>query len=162
MWKCILITAKAMGVVFSLFDVTSAWEVPLGIQQYVQCILQGLSSSVLLCVPLIFADSGFFLALEMEIVYILHSSCIWLQRYFWNSSWFVLLCNGVNIRFSDDHWLNWGMQHHSFFWCRMYKFTNNTYFWRHQAVTQSILGTTAIVHNECILYAININIHSKL
>jgi len=51
-----LITAKATGLIFSLFDVTSAREVPFGISQYVQCILQRLTS-VLFCVPLIFVDS---------------------------------------------------------------------------------------------------------
>ena len=50
------IMAKAMGLIFSLFDVALAQEVPFGIPQYVQCILHGLTS-VLLCVPLIFADS---------------------------------------------------------------------------------------------------------
>ena len=44
-----LITAKATGLIFSLFDVNSAREVPFGIPQYVQCIIQGLIS-VLLCV----------------------------------------------------------------------------------------------------------------
>jgi len=51
-----LIMAKAMGLIFLLFDVASARKVPFGIPQYVQCILQGLTS-VLLCVPFIFADS---------------------------------------------------------------------------------------------------------
>ena len=51
-----LITAKAAGLIFSLFDVTLAREVPFNIPQYVQCILHGLTS-VLLCVPFIFADS---------------------------------------------------------------------------------------------------------
>ena len=46
------ITAKATGVIFSLFDVASAREVPFGILQYVQCILHELTS-VLLCVPLL-------------------------------------------------------------------------------------------------------------
>jgi len=48
------ITAKAMGLIFSLFDVASARDVPFGTLQYVQCILQGFTS-VLLCVPFIFA-----------------------------------------------------------------------------------------------------------
>ena len=39
-----------------LFDIASAREVPFGILQYVQCILCGLTS-VLLCVPFIFANS---------------------------------------------------------------------------------------------------------
>jgi len=42
-----------MGLIFSLFDVVSAQEVPFGIPQ---CILQGLTS-VLLCVPFIFGNS---------------------------------------------------------------------------------------------------------
>ena len=54
--KCNLIMAKAMGLIFSLFDVVSAQEVPFGIPQYVQYILHGLTS-VLLCVPFIFVDS---------------------------------------------------------------------------------------------------------
>jgi len=48
--------AKAIGMIFSLFDVASAREVPFGIPQYVYCILQGLTS-VLLCVPFVFADN---------------------------------------------------------------------------------------------------------
>ena len=51
-----LIMAKATDLIFSLFDVTSAGHVPFGILQYLQCILHGLTS-VLLCVPFIFADS---------------------------------------------------------------------------------------------------------
>jgi len=50
------ITAKAMGLIFSLSDVTSAREVPFGIPQYVQCILQRLTS-VRLCVSFNLADS---------------------------------------------------------------------------------------------------------
>ena len=51
-----LIMAKAMGLIFSLFDVASGRDVPFGIPQYVQCIFHGFTS-VLLCVPFIFADS---------------------------------------------------------------------------------------------------------
>ena len=51
-----LITAKATGLIFSLFDITSAGHMPYGIPQYVQCILHGLTS-VLLCVPFMYADS---------------------------------------------------------------------------------------------------------
>ena len=50
------IMAKAMGLIFSLFDVASARQVPFGIPQYVQCILHGLTS-VLFCVSFIIADS---------------------------------------------------------------------------------------------------------
>jgi len=46
--------AKAMGLNFSLFDVTQAQEVPFGIPLYTQCILHGLTSA-LICVPIIFA-----------------------------------------------------------------------------------------------------------
>ena len=46
------ITAKATGLIFSLFNVSSARQVPFCIPQYVQCILHGLTS-VLLCVPFI-------------------------------------------------------------------------------------------------------------
>jgi len=49
-----LITAKAMGLIFLLFNVTLSLDVPFGIPQYVQYILHGLTS-VLLCVPFIFA-----------------------------------------------------------------------------------------------------------
>ena len=48
------IMVKAIGLIFSLFDIISAREVPLGILQYVQCILHGLTG-VLFCVPFIFA-----------------------------------------------------------------------------------------------------------
>ena len=45
-----------IGLIFSLFDVASASQVPLGILKYAQCILHGINS-VLLSVPFIFADS---------------------------------------------------------------------------------------------------------
>ena len=48
--------AKATGMIFSLFDIASAQEMPFNIPQYVQCILHGLTS-VLLCVLFIFANS---------------------------------------------------------------------------------------------------------
>ena len=54
--KCNSITAKATCLIFSLFDIALAQQVPFGIPLYVQCILHGLTS-VLLCVPFIFADS---------------------------------------------------------------------------------------------------------
>ena len=50
------ITAKATDLIFSLFNVASAREVPFGFPQYIQYILHGLAS-VLLFVPFIFADS---------------------------------------------------------------------------------------------------------
>ena len=51
-----LITGKGTGLIFSMFNVASVQEVPFDILQYVQCILHGLTS-VLLCVPFIFADN---------------------------------------------------------------------------------------------------------
>jgi len=45
--------AKATGLIFSLFDITSAQEVPFAILLYIQCILHGLTKA-LLCVPFIF------------------------------------------------------------------------------------------------------------
>jgi len=45
-----------MSLIFSLFDIASAQDVPFGMLQYVQCILYGLIN-VLLYVPFIFADS---------------------------------------------------------------------------------------------------------
>ena len=50
------ITANVMSLIFPLFEVALAREVPFDIPQYVQCILHRLTS-VLLCVPFIFADS---------------------------------------------------------------------------------------------------------
>ena len=35
------IMAKATGLIFSRFNITSAQEVPFGIPQYIQCILHG-------------------------------------------------------------------------------------------------------------------------
>ena len=78
--KCNSITAKATGLILSLFDIVLAQEVPFGILQYIQCILHGLSS-VLFCVPFILADSERcrfggstrWLPFEMEIVCIFHS-----------------------------------------------------------------------------------------
>ena len=40
------IMAKAMGLIFSLFYVASAQQVPFGIPQYMQCILHGLTGPV--------------------------------------------------------------------------------------------------------------------
>jgi len=47
-----------MGLIFSLFDITLAQEMPFGILQYIQYIFHGLTSVLeLLCVPFISADS---------------------------------------------------------------------------------------------------------
>jgi len=66
--------AKAMGLIFLLFNVTSAQEVPFGIPQYIQCIVQGLTR-VLICVPsslltvysvnLVVVCDGFFYVMEI-------------------------------------------------------------------------------------------------
>ena len=50
------IAAKATGLIFSLFNVTSAQEVLLGLLQYIQCIVHGLTGVL----PFIFADSKKF------------------------------------------------------------------------------------------------------
>ena len=50
------IMAKAMGLIFSLFNVALSQDVPFGTPQYVQCTHHGLTF-VLLCVPFLFADS---------------------------------------------------------------------------------------------------------
>jgi len=45
---------KAMGLIFLLFDIASALEIPFAIPLYTQCILHELTSA-LLCVLFIFA-----------------------------------------------------------------------------------------------------------
>ena len=67
--------AKAMGLMFSLFNVASARHVPFGIPLYVQCILHGLTS-VLLCVPFIFAGSERLLTakgIDLAVAHSLHN-----------------------------------------------------------------------------------------
>ena len=62
--KCNSITAKAIGLIFSLFNVALAREVPFGIPQYIQCILHGLlpmSSFVVKSVDLAVAHDDFSL-----------------------------------------------------------------------------------------------------
>jgi len=63
------IMAKAAGLIFSLFDVTSAREVPIGIPQYMHSILQDLPVSSFVfhsslptvkTVNLVVARDGFF------------------------------------------------------------------------------------------------------
>ena len=63
------IMAKVTGLMFSLFDVALAREVPFGIPQYIQCILHGLTS-VLLYVPFILLTAK---SVETEIIRIFHS-----------------------------------------------------------------------------------------
>jgi len=45
--------AKAMDLIFLLFEIASTREVPFAIPLYIQCVLHGLSTA-LLCVPFIF------------------------------------------------------------------------------------------------------------
>jgi len=68
--------AKATGLIFSFFNVTSAREVLLAIPLYMQCILHGLTAA-LLCVRFIFvhqekcpaiARDGFHLLLKSFVV----------------------------------------------------------------------------------------------
>jgi len=70
--------AKATGLIFSPFDITLAQEVPFGIPQYTQGILNGLTS-VLLCVPhsslltaksVDFVVGTWWLPFTMEIIHI--------------------------------------------------------------------------------------------
>jgi len=49
--------AKATGLIFLLFNIASAREVPFTMPLYIQCILYGLTRA-LLCVPFIFAHHG--------------------------------------------------------------------------------------------------------
>jgi len=111
------ITAKATGLIFSLFDVTSSREVPFGTPQHVQCILQRLSS-VLLCIPFIFADSEkrwfggctWWLPLhnEKSSVFFIVATFITevLFEHFLKHSW---QRRAMDTSVSDD---NWGARHH--------------------------------------------------
>ena len=86
------------GLIFSVFNVASVQEVPFGIPQYIQCILQGLTS-ILLCVPFIFAESEKCDLVARRDVFLVKLSVFFivatlvLYRYFSDSSWFMLLCN---------------------------------------------------------------------
>jgi len=50
--KCNSITAKPMGLIFLLFDITSSLDVPFEALMFIKCTLYGLTSA-LLCVPFI-------------------------------------------------------------------------------------------------------------
>ena len=52
-----------MGLSFSLFNITSAQEMPFGMPQFVQCILQRLSS-VLLCTSFLLTVTSINLVVE--------------------------------------------------------------------------------------------------
>ena len=81
------ITQKWLGLIFSLYSIASAREVPFGILQRVQCILQGLTS-VHFCITFIFANNesvdlvvtrdGFLYIMEIVIFFIGATAAIWL------------------------------------------------------------------------------------
>jgi len=88
--------AKAMGLTFLLFNITSAQEVPFAIPLYIQCILHGLTRFVSLCLSqksVNFVVGTWWLPFVMEII----CNLLWLQKFFLNSCWFILLYNGLNI-----------------------------------------------------------------
>jgi len=125
--------AKTTGLIFSLFDIASAQEVPFSIPQYVQCIPQGLTS-VLLCVPFIFASikkrqfggCTWWLLLLTQIINIFHYGYLDYKGTF--QTVLDLYCCATSLRamdtsVSDD---NWGMWHHLYFsWCHSKQYTQN-------------------------------------
>jgi len=76
------ITAKATGLIFSLFEIASAREVPFGIPQYVQCILQGLtivlhsSSLTVKSVNLVVGCDGFLCVTRKHLVFFIVATFI--------------------------------------------------------------------------------------
>jgi len=107
-----------MAKATSLFDIASAWGVPFGILQYIRYILHGLTS-VLLSVPFMFTNGKkcqfgrkhdcFFCIVEVVSIFIVATLIT-------NSSWFVVLCNGLNIANNEAQWVlhsdnNWWAQH---------------------------------------------------
>ena len=127
------ITANPTSLIFSLFDITSAWDVPFGILQYIQYILHGLTSVLHLSlltaksVNLVVACDG-FLACAIEIAYIFHSGYLdyrgafqlGLNLYCCVTSWknstkkrngyftFQTIIDGRGT-------FNWATRHHSYF-----------------------------------------------
>ena len=100
------ITAKAIGVIFSLFDVVPSRDVPFVIPQYVKCMHHGLTS-VLLCVPFLFADSPRCPFVVVRCVASLQYVCK--QSFVFSmvtgliaeailTLFFVTLCNGLKAR----------------------------------------------------------------
>jgi len=72
--------AKNTALIFLLFDVASAWEVPFGVLLFIQCILHGLtsalhSSSLLTIKSVNFVVHTWWLLFVMEIVCNFHSGC---------------------------------------------------------------------------------------
>ena len=104
---------KILDWIFSwyFFNISPRGE-PFGIPQYVQCILHGLTS-VLLCVPFTLADNGkswfggctWWLPLRIRNCPYFSYRLPWLQRCFSNGSWFVLLCNQLNIANRERQWI---------------------------------------------------------
>ena len=70
---------KVASLIVSLFNITSTWEVPFGILQYVQCNLHKLAgvfpTSLLMAKvsDLVVAHNGFLLHATMEIIHIFHT-----------------------------------------------------------------------------------------
>ena len=95
------------SLIFSLFDITLAWDMPFGILQYVQCILQWLTS-VLLCVSFILADSEkhWFGGCTWWIP-LCNGNCPNLSWRFGisKSSWFILLSNKLNMADREEQWI---------------------------------------------------------
>jgi len=109
------IMAKAMGLIFSLFNITSAEEVPFGMPQYVQWIPHELTD-VLLCMPFIFADSRkcqfgggmCWLPFTTEIVYIFVVATL-ITKELCEQLLIRIACVMVECYSSDN---NWGVWHH--------------------------------------------------
>jgi len=88
---------SATSLIFSLFDIALAREVPFGMPQYIEYILHGLTS-VLLCVPFIFVNSDLVVVRDgfLCVMAYFHSGYLDLQRCFLNRPWSILLCNELN------------------------------------------------------------------
>ena len=102
------ITAKAMGLIFSLFDFASACDVPFGILQYIQCTHHGLTF-VLLCVPFLIADSPRYQFTVSRCMASLQYICKWESSVFSMVTGLIaemiltlfFICNRLNIADSE-------------------------------------------------------------
>jgi len=72
--SCNSTMAKATGLIFSLFNVASAREVPFAISLYMQCILHGLTTALFVSIHLCssrkvsIARDGFHLLRKLSLV----------------------------------------------------------------------------------------------
>jgi len=96
--------ARDTGLIFSLFNVASAWEVPFGVPLFMQCILHGLTfvshSPLLTTKSVDFVVGTWWFPFVMEIICDFHSDyfdCRGSVCFFLNIGWFVLLYKGLNI-----------------------------------------------------------------